>query len=87
MKFSIKTGGNGMVNVQLLKDKIKESGMTTTAVCLKTGIQKQTLYNRYNRPDTFRIYEIDALKDVLHLSEREYKRIFFARYAEFNSAS
>ena len=67
-----------MVNVKLLQDKIKELGMTTTAVCQKTGIIKQTLYNRYKHPDNFRMYEVLALKDVLHLSEREYKKIFFA---------
>lgn len=71
-----------MVNVQLLQDKIKETGMTTTAVCRKTGILKQTLYNRYKDPEGFRMFEVDALKDVLHLSEREYKRIFFAKDAE-----
>ena len=71
-----------MVNVKLLEDTIKESGMTKEAVCRKTGILRQTLYNRLQNPQNFRMYEVNALKDVLHLSEREYKRIFFAKQAE-----
>lgn len=68
-----------MVNVELLKSTIKNSGMTTVAVCRKSGILKQTLYNRYKRPQDFTMDEVGKLKDVLQLSEREYKRIFFAK--------
>ncbi len=68
-----------LVNVKLLQDRIEESGMTTTAICKKTGILRQTLYNRYKEPQFFTIKEVNALKDVLRLSEREYKRIFFAK--------
>ena len=68
-----------MVNVKLLRDTIKESGMTTVAVCRKSGILKQTLYNRYKRPQSFTMEEVDALKNVLQLSERQYQKIFFAR--------
>lgn len=67
-----------MIDVQLLQQTIKDKGMTTVAVCRKSGILKQTLYNRYNNPDGFKVVEINALKDALHLTEREYKKIFFA---------
>lgn len=67
-----------MIDVLLLQRTIKEKGMTTVAVCRKTGILKQTLYNRYKNPDGFKVVEINALKDALHLTEQEYKRIFFA---------
>ncbi len=67
-----------MIDVLLLQQTIKEKGMTTVAVCRKTGILKQTLYNRYKNPDGFKVVEINALKDVLHLTEQEYRRIFFA---------
>ena len=75
-----------MVDVQLLQDTIKKSGMTTTAICRKSGIVRQTLYNRYNEPQYFTLDEVDALKKVLHLSARECIRIFFTSRAENNSA-
>ena len=71
-----------MVNVALLEKTIKDSGMTKLAVCKKAGISRQTLFNRYREPQLFTMQEVNALKDVLHLSEREYKRIFFAKNAE-----
>lgn len=67
-----------MVDVQLLKNKIDESGMTVTAVCEKSGIVRQTLYSRYERPN-FTLEEIDALKKTLRLSSREVYKIFFAK--------
>lgn len=75
-----------MVDVQLLKDTIKKSGMTTTAICRKSGIVRQTLYNRYNEPKYFTLDEVDALKKVLRLSARECIRIFFTSRTENNSA-
>lgn len=66
-----------MVNVQLLKDKIKESGMTTVAVCEKSGILRQTLYNRYDKP-CFTVDEIMGLKKALRLTSGDIHKIFFA---------
>ncbi len=64
-----------MVNIELLKEKIEESGMTKDAICKKTGITKKTFYNRLKKPD-FKIAEVLALKEVLHLSQSEMKDIF-----------
>ena len=35
-----------MANVELLKEKISNSGMTVTAIADKSGILRETLYNR-----------------------------------------
>lgn len=67
-----------MVNVQLLKDKIKESGMTTVAICEKSGIVRQTLYSRFENPN-FTLKEIEGLKKTLRLSSRDVNRIFHAQ--------
>lgn len=67
-----------MVNIQLLKDTIKESGMTTVAVCEKSGILRQTFYNRLDNPN-FTLEEIAGLKRTLHLTSRDVQRIFFAQ--------
>ena len=66
-----------MVNIELLKSKIKDSGMTITAICEKSGIKRQTLYKRYDNPK-FLIQEVDALAKTLHLTKRDINQIFFA---------
>jgi len=69
-----------MVNIELLKNRIKDSGMTITAICDKSGILRQTLYRRFSNPN-FTIDEIDALTKTLHISQRDITKIFFAKRA------
>ena len=64
-----------MTNIEMLKSKIEESGMTVTAICKKANITKRTFYNRMKNPD-FTIREALALKDTLHLSHEEMEVIF-----------
>ena len=66
-----------MVDVQLLRDKIKESGMTTIAVCEKAGISKQVLYKRFKNPN-FTCKEALGLKLALRLTSGEFNKIFLA---------
>ena len=66
-----------MVDVNLLKKKIDESGMTMVAVCEKTGILRQTMYKRLDDP-AFTVDEANALRKVLRLSSSEVRKIFFA---------
>lgn len=67
-----------MTNVEKLRNKIKESGMTMKAVSEKSGILRETLYNRLNINADFKASEIDSLTKVLQLSENERNEIFFA---------
>lgn len=67
-----------MVDIQLLRDKIDESGMTVKAVCEKSGIVRQTLYKRYDNPN-FTVEEINGLKKTLRLTQKDVYRIFFAQ--------
>ena len=69
-----------MVNVELLKHKIKDSGMTVTAVCEKSGIKRQTLYKRFEKPN-FSVSEVDALSKTLRFTKRDISNIFFAKRA------
>lgn len=64
-----------MSNIEMLKTKIKESGMTVVAICDKSGITKKTFYNRLKNPD-FKIAEAIALQNILHLSNDEMREIF-----------
>lgn len=65
-----------MVNIQLLKEKINDSGMTMVAISKKTGILRATLYNRMNGIGEFTASEIVGLTKCLHLTKRERDDIF-----------
>ena len=64
-----------MANIEILKEKINNSGMTVTAIADKSGIVRETLYNRM-RSGNFYASEIVALTDVLHLTRKERDDIF-----------
>ena len=64
-----------MANVELLREKINESGMKITAIAEKSGILRETLYNRMKSGD-FYASEISALTRTLNLSREERDKIF-----------
>lgn len=64
-----------MANVKLLKEKIDESGMTVSAVAEKSGILRETLYNRM-KTGNFYASEIVSLTGVLRLTRKERDEIF-----------
>lgn len=64
-----------MANVELLKEKISNSGMTVTAIADKSGILRETLYNRM-KSGNFYASEITALTRVWHLTRKERDEIF-----------
>ena len=61
----------------MLKNKIATSGMTMVSIAAKTGILRETLYNRLNENGEFKASEIAALASVLRLSRDEVDEIFF----------
>lgn len=66
-----------MPNIDLLKSKIDESGMTMVAISKKANILRETLYNRLAGKGEFTASEIVALTDVLNLTKSEREKIFF----------
>lgn len=77
MKCSqIKKGGEIMTDMNLLKEKIDKSGMTMVAISRKSGILRETLYNRMNGVGEFTATEIVSLSKVLGLSNKERDKIF-----------
>lgn len=66
-----------MTNLDLLRDKITESGMTKTAIARKIGMKRVTFYNRLSGKSEFNASEIRNLTLVLHLSKVERDAIFF----------
>lgn len=65
-----------MADIELLKSKVRESGMTIVAIAEKSGIDRATLYNRLNNKGEFTASEIVGLSKVLHLSKPERDKIF-----------
>ena len=68
-----------MVKLDLLNDKIKDSGMTVVSIAKKTGVSRETLYNKLNGSVEFKASEILSISDALSLSVEERNEIFFAR--------
>ena len=71
-----------MVNLKRLRTKIEDSGMTMVAISKKTGISRETLYNRLNGKGEVTASEMMALSETLHLSNNERDEIFFAAVVE-----
>jgi predicted transcriptional regulator len=67
-----------MVRLDLLRDHIEESGMTITAIARKSGISRQTMYNRIYGKSEFKASEIVAICKVMHLTDKERDLIFFS---------
>ncbi len=71
-----------MTDFELLKTKIKESGITMVAIAKKSGILRETLYNRLNGVGDFTASEMVAISQTLGLSDEERDAIFFAKQVE-----
>ena len=71
-----------MTDLAALKRIIKDSGMTMVAISKKTGILRETLYNRLNGKSEFNASEMMSLSGVLGLSNSERDSIFFAKEVE-----
>lgn len=73
-----------MANVELLKEKIKESGMSISFLTEKMGVGRETFYNRMNNPD-FRASEIVSLTRILRLTKKNAILFFLIKMLKFNS--
>ena len=65
-----------MADVELLKNIIENSGMTMSSIASKSGIVRETLYNRLNGVGEFTASEIVGLSKALRLSIIERDQIF-----------
>ncbi len=71
-----------MVNLDLLKTTIGDSGITMVALARKTGIKRPTLINRLDGVGEFSASEIMGMCEALHINKQERERIFFAKEVE-----
>lgn len=75
-----------MVDTNALKERINESGMSVVSISKKSGMLRETFYNRMKTGD-FKLSEMCALTKALNLSKSERDAIFFAKESELNSST
>ena len=69
-----------MVNINLLKDTLKEGSINIETAASKIGIDASTFYRRLQRDGSnFTVEEVGKLAELLNLSSEELQRIFFER--------
>ena len=68
-----------MPNLELLQEKISDSGMTMVAIAQKSGISRETLYNKLKGQGEFKASEIIGLTMALRLSTEDRDAIFLIR--------
>lgn len=66
-----------MTNTKLLREKVDQSGYKLRFIAEKAGITYQGLLNKINNKTEFRAGEIQALYNLLKLTEEERAKIFF----------
>ena len=71
-----------MPDLKLLESIISDSGMTMVALAEKTGILRETLYNKIRGISEFIASEIAALTKALKLTSDQRDAIFFAEKGE-----
>ena len=68
-----------MVNVNKLRAKIVEKGLNVERLSELSGINKATIYRRFNDPDEITIEEADKLVSALEMNADEAMAIFLAQ--------
>ncbi|WP_338854756.1 helix-turn-helix transcriptional regulator [Clostridium perfringens] len=70
-----------MVNLNKLKLKIFENGMNISQLAEKIGVDKSTLYRKFQKNgDSISIKEANLMVETLHLTVEEANSIFFSQY-------
>lgn len=71
-----------MPDIVMLRKRMDESGMTVKAIAEKSGMLRETLYNRLKGTGEFTASEIVSLSNTLHLTVSERDAIFFGEKVE-----
>lgn len=70
-----------MVNINKLKGKIVERGMSMETLADLTGLSRATLYRKINaNGEDFTIREADSIAHALELTYEEVNAIFFSQF-------
>lgn len=68
-----------MANIEMLRTIIDESGMTIVSIAKKSGIKRETLYNRMAGVGEFTASEIVGLSEALNLTKATRDKIFLQK--------
>lgn len=68
-----------MTNFDLLKQEMTASGMPTSTIAERAGIERATFYNRLNGKSEFKASEIEGIASALRLTKAKRDAIFFAK--------
>ena len=60
-----------MVNVELLKNEMKELGTTQTILAEKCGVTRQTIANWLDDPDLISVNNARIIADALRITDKE----------------
>ena len=71
-----------MVNVDLLKNTIKEQGIRNLFIAYKMGLSPEGFYKKLRGESEFKVSEVSCLTEVLRLTEEQRNAIFFAEEVE-----
>lgn len=74
-----------MTNVELLREKIRESGYKISFLANKCGITPQGFYPKLNGKREFSQSEITVLRELLRLTPNDVSMIFFAEKVDEES--
>lgn len=69
-----------MVNINKLRGKIVERGMTIASVADAMGIHKSTFYRKLSGDCPITIMDADRLTEILQLNAEEAGAIFFSQF-------
>ena len=76
------------MNVNKLKGKIVENGLSVKEVSVSIGIEKSTFYRKLNNQgETFTVREINLIRETLKLTKEEAMAIFFMNSVAFGATS
>jgi len=68
-----------LVNVNMLRDAIKNSGHSISSLSTAIGMDESTFYRKLGRKSSsFTVEQANAIKNELSLSAESAQRIFFA---------
>lgn len=71
-----------MVDLNKLKKAIDDSGVSMVKLAEKSGIPRETIYNRFNNIGEFTASEILGITKALRLTPKERESIFFIEKSE-----
>ncbi len=78
----IEERGDIMTNTNLLRKKIDESGYKLRFIASKLGITYQGFLKKITNETEFKASEMQILRELLNLTDSEFKQIFFTFIVE-----